>query len=305
MNLGPLSLDFMQNAYLVGTVVSIVAASVGFFVVLRGLSFAADAMAHVGFSGAAGAILLGIDPLLGLILFSLAAAAVMGALGERIRGRDVAIGIVLAFSLGLGALFLTLYTRYANEAFAILFGTIVGVSRRELLITTALTAFILVILLAIFRPLLFASVDPEVAQARGVPVRMLSIVFLMVLGVTISVSVQVVGVLLIFTLVLAPAATAEYLSDRPHVAILIAIAIALGITWAGITLAYYLTGPVSFYISALACTLYLVVRIAWPRFGRRVGRRSQAAADEAVTATAGGTAGLPEATGTEAERSAG
>ncbi len=265
MNLGPLGLDFMQNAYLVGTVVAIVAASVGFFVVLRGLAFAGHAMSHVGFAGAAGAILLGLDPLIGLLVFTLLSAAAMGALGERVRGRDVAVGIVLAFSLALGALFLTLYTRYANEAFAILFGTIVGVSRLEVLSTTLLGILTVIGLLVIFRPLLFASVDPEVAQARGVPVRALSIVFLMLVAVAVSVSVQVVGVLLIFTLLLAPAATAEHLSSRPHAAVLTAIAIGLGVTWAGITLAYYLSGPVSFYISALACSLYLAVRLALPR----------------------------------------
>jgi len=269
LKLGPLGLDFMQNAYLVGTVVAIVAASVGFFVVLRGLAFAGHAMAHVGFSGAAGALLLGIDPLLGLLVFTLLAAAAMGALGERIHGRDVAVGIVLAFSLALGALFLTLYTRYANEAFAILFGTIVGVSRVEVLTTTALGILTLVGLLAIFRPLLFASVDPEVAQARGVPVRGLSVAFLMLVAVTVSVSVQVVGVLLIFTLLLAPAATAELISSRPHAGVLTSIGIALGLTWAGITLAYYLSGPVSFYISTLACGLYLAVRVGVSRRARR------------------------------------
>jgi len=265
VTLGPLGLDFMQNAYLVGTVVAIVAASVGFFVVLRGLAFAGHAMSHVSFAGATGALLLGIDPLFGLLTFTLLAAAVMGGLGERVRGRDVAIGIVLSFSLALGALFLTLYTRYANEAFAILFGTIVGVSRAQLAVTTLLGILTLVALLVVFRPLLFASVDPEVARARGVPVRGLSILFLMLLAIAVSVAVQVVGVLLIFTLLLAPAATAEYLTSRPHSAVLTAIAIGVAATWAGITLAYYLTGPVSFYISALACGLYLAVRLGRPR----------------------------------------
>jgi zinc/manganese transport system permease protein len=206
MTWGPFGLDFMQNAYLAGTVVAVVAAAVGFFVVLRGLAFAGHALSHVGFTGAAGAILLGVHPLLGLLAFSLLAAGVMGALGERVHGRDVAIGIVLAFSLALGALFLSLYTRYANEAFAILFGTIVGVSHGEVLVTFLLGLFTLAALFAMFRPLLFASIDPEVAQARGVPVRGLSVAFLMLLAIAVSVAVQVVGVLLIFTLLLAPAA---------------------------------------------------------------------------------------------------
>src|SRR5437588_9460928 len=124
--------DFMQNALLVGTVVAVVAAAVGYFVVLRGLSFAAHALAHIGFAGATGAVLMGAPPLVGLLAFTMLGAAVMGWLGERLRGRDVAIGIVLAFALGLGALFLTLYTRFATETFAILFGTILGVSRTDL-----------------------------------------------------------------------------------------------------------------------------------------------------------------------------
>lgn len=268
MSLGPLGPDFMQNAYLVGTVVAIVAAAVGFFVVLRGLSFAGHALAHIGFSGAAGAILLGLDPLAGLLVFTLGGAAAMGALGERVRGRDVAIGIVLAFSLGLGALFLTLYTRYANEAFAILFGTILGVTRRDVVVTMGLGAVTLAALLGIFRPLLFASVDPEVAEARGVPVRLLSVAFLMLVAIAVSVAVQVVGVLLIFTLLLAPAATAEHLTTRPWSAVLVAVVLAVAVTWGGITLAYYLYGPVSFFISALACALYLGVRIFKTRAAR-------------------------------------
>ena len=182
--------DFMQNALLVGTVVAVVAAVVGYFVVLRGLSFAAHALAHVGFAGAAGAVLLGVSPLVGLLVFTLGGGIAMGLLGERLRGRDVAIGIVLSFALGLGALFLSLNTRYATEAFSILFGTILGVA-------------------VIFRPLLFASLDPEVAHARGVHVRLLSVLFLLLVAVAVSVAVQVVGVLLIFTLLVAPPATAE------------------------------------------------------------------------------------------------
>jgi len=133
----PFELEFMQNAYLAGTVIAILAATVGFFVVLRGLSFAAHALAHIGFAGATGAVLIGAPPLVGLLAFTMLGAAVMGWLGERLRGRDVAIGIVLAFALGLGALFLTLYTRYATETFAILFGTILGVSRTDLLTTVS------------------------------------------------------------------------------------------------------------------------------------------------------------------------
>src|SRR5579883_1188294 len=125
----------MQNAYAAGTIIAIVSAIVGFFVVLRGLSFAAHALSHIGFAGATGAVLLSVDPLFGLLTFTVASGLAMGLLGERVRGRDVAIGIVLAFALGMGALFLSLYTRYATQAYNILFGTILGVSREDLLAT--------------------------------------------------------------------------------------------------------------------------------------------------------------------------
>ncbi len=260
----PFALQFMQNAYLVGTVVAVLGAVVGFFVVLRGLSFAAHALSHPGFAGAMGAVLLGAPPLLGLLAFTIAGAALMGWLGERVRGRDVAVGIVLSFSLGVGALFLTLYTGNAAQGFAILFGTILGVSRGDVLATAILGVPALLGLAIMFRPLLFSSVDPEVAAARGVPVRMLSISFLVLLAIAISVAVQVVGVLLIFTLILAPAATAEYLTTRPWSAIALAIGLALFETWAGITLAFYIPWPVGFFIASIAFVLYLGARFLVP-----------------------------------------
>jgi zinc/manganese transport system permease protein len=261
MSLGPLQYDFMQNAYAAGTIVAIVSGVVGFFVVLRGLSFAAHALSHIGFAGATGAVVLNTDPLFGLLLFTVAAGLGMGALGERLRGRDVAIGIVLAFSLGLGALFLSLYTRYATEAYSILFGTILGVSRGDVLISLLLGVVVIGAIGVVYRPLLFASIDPEVATARGVPVEALGVGFLVIIAVAVAEAVQVVGVLLIFTLLIAPAATAGYLTTRPFTAIILGVALALLETWFGITLAYYTPYPVSFYISALGFALYLGARL--------------------------------------------
>jgi zinc/manganese transport system permease protein len=261
---GPLQYPFMVNAYLVGTIVSILAGIVGFFVVTRGVSFAAHALSHVGFAGAAGAVLIGIDPLTGLIVFCLAAALVMGLLGERLRGRDVAIGVVTAFSLGLGTLFLKLYTRYASEVFSILFGTILGVSVQEVAVTLVLGLLTVAALVAIYRPLLFASIDPEVAEARGVPVRALSIIFLLIVALAVAQAVQVVGVLLIFTLMVAPPATAQYLMRTPGRALLLGAAIALAETWIGITLAYYWSLPVSFFIATLSCGAYVAARLLAP-----------------------------------------
>ncbi len=266
---GPLQYDFMQNAYAAGTIVAIVSAVVGFFVVLRGLTFAAEAFSHIGFAGATGAVLLGVDPLFGLLAFTILSGLTMGILGERVRGRDVAIGIVLAFGLGLGALFLSLYTRYATQAYSILFGTILGVSADDVLISLALGALVLAVVAVLYRPLIFASIDPEVAAARGVPVEALSTAFLFVLAIAVAEAVQVVGVLLVFTLLVAPAATARHLTRRPTSAILVGLTLALAETWMGITLAYYSRFPVSFYISALGFAIYLVARLVEPRLPGR------------------------------------
>ena len=265
----PLQYDFMQNAYAAGTIVAFVSAVVGFFVVLRGLSFAAHALAHIGFAGATGAVVLAIDPLFGLLAFTMAGGLAMGALGERIRGRDVAIGIVLAFSLGLGALFLSLYTRYATQAYNILFGTILGVSTTDVEVSVGLGLLTLAAIAALFRPLVFASVDPEVAAARGVPVRRLSMLFLLILAVAVAEAVQVVGVLLVFILVVAPPATAGYLARRPTSIIGLGIVLAVLETWTGITLAYFTKYPVSFYIATLGFVLYALARLVGTRPRRR------------------------------------
>jgi zinc/manganese transport system permease protein len=265
----------MVNAYLVGTIV-------GFFVVTRGLSFAAHALSHVGFAGAAGAVLIGADPLMGLIVFCLGAALVMGLLGERLRGRDVAIGVVTAFSLGLGTLFLKLYTRYASEVISILFGTILGVSVQEVVITLILGLVTTVAVVAIYRPLLFASIDPEVAEARGVPTRALSIVFLLVVALAVAQAVQVVGVLMIFTLMVAPPATAQYLQRTPGKAVLLGAALALVETWIGITLAYYWSLPVSFFIATLSCGAYLLARLIAPSLPQERAEHPHSQAPERV-----------------------
>ncbi|HEX5414662.1 MAG TPA: metal ABC transporter permease [Chloroflexota bacterium] len=259
----------MQNAYAAGTIIAIVSGIVGFFVVLRSLSFAAHALSHIGFACATGAVVVGADPLVGLLAFTIIAGLGMGALGERLRGRDVAIGIVLAFALGLGALFLSLYTRYATQAYNILFGTILGVSRADVLVSLVLGIVVLAALSAVYRPLLFASVDPEVAAARGVPAERLGVLFLVIIAVAVAEAVQVVGVLLIFTLLVAPAATAGYLTSRPATAIALGAALAVFETWVGITLAYYTQFPVSFYISALGFALYLGARAVSARARRR------------------------------------
>jgi zinc/manganese transport system permease protein len=204
----------------------------------------------------------------------LLAALGIGTLGVRLRDRDVAIGSILAFGLGLGVLFLTLYTRYATEAFTILFGTITGVSRSEVFLLLGLGAVTLLALAAISRPLMFASVDPEVAEARGVPVRALSLGFLVILAVAVAEAIQVVGVLLVLTLLITPAASAQKLTARPAMASLLSVVIAFGCTMGGILVSLVTPYPASFYVSALSFGSYLLARALGPRL---VGARRPSA----------------------------
>lgn len=272
---------FMQHAYLAGAIVAIVAGVVGYFVVLRGLSFAGHALSHIGFAGATGAVVLAVNPIFGLLAFTVGSAVGMGILGKRIHGRDVAIGIVLAWTLGLGVLFLSLYTGYATEAYALLFGEILGISLRDVLVTLIAGVITLLAVAALYRPLLFASFDDEVAEARGVPVRFLTIAFMVILALAVSEAVQVVGVLLIFALLVTPAAIAERLTPRPARAIAISVVLALAFTWAGLFVSYYLPYPVSFFITTLAFASYVLVRLgAFMR--QQFARRPQQVAEKGL-----------------------
>lgn len=199
-----LGYDFVQNALMAGFVIAIVSGLVSRFVVARNMAFAVHALAELGFTGSAGAILIGVSPLAGLLVGTTATALFIGALGVRVRERDAVVGIVMAFGLGLGVLFLTLYQSYGTQAYAILFGTITGVSFGDVELLVALGAVTLAALAFVYRPLTFATVDPDVAEARGVPVRTLGIVFLLIMAVAVAEAVQVVGVLLILTLLIAP-----------------------------------------------------------------------------------------------------
>jgi len=248
--------ELVQNAFLAGTIVAIITAIMGYFVVLRAQAFASHALSHIGFAGATGAALLGVNPLLGMFAFTLTAAGGMGALGERVRGRDVEIGMVLSFALGLGVLFLNLYTQFSTETVNVLFGSILSVTHNDVLITLAGGTITLLILACLYRPLLFASIDPEVAQARGVPVRLLSILFLLLLAITVSEAIQIVGVLLVFALLVAPPAAAERLTRRPLAAIGLAVLLNVTFTWGGLVLAFVGHWPVSFYIAALSALSY-------------------------------------------------
>jgi zinc/manganese transport system permease protein len=251
---------FMQNAFVSGTIVAIMAAVVGYFVVLRRLAFATEALSHGGFAGATGAVLINQDVFLGLLVFTSFAGILMGLLGDRLRGRDVAIGATLAFSLALGSLFLTVSTKLAGEAVNILFGNILAISPADIRFIIIFACLTLLAIGAMYRPLLFASVDPDIAEARGLPVRGLGVAFMVLLAFAVSAAVQVVGVLLIFALLILPAATAQQLTSRPARAILYAIVIAILCVWVGLGIGFYLPYPPSFFITTLAFLSYLVTR---------------------------------------------
>ena len=259
-----LDYDFMRTAFMAGGIVAVIAGAVGFFLVLRGLTFAGHALGHIGFAGATGAVLIGVGPLWGLLAFTLAAAVAMGLLGERLRGRDVAVGIILALSLGVGVLFLYLYTTHASEATAILFGNVFGVGRDTVWSLLGLGAVSLGALALIARPLLFASLAPELAEARGVSLRLLSVLFLAVVAVAVAETAQVVGVLLVFALMVAPAAAALGLTAHLGRGVLLSVGLALVETWAGIALAYVSDWPPSFWIVSLGCGVYFASLLRLP-----------------------------------------
>ena len=255
----------MQHAFEAGTLVAIVAGIVGYFVVLRRSAFAAHALSHIGFAGAAGAVLFGVSPVLGLLLFTSVGGIGMTVLGPRASHHDVQIGTVLAFMLGLGVLFISLYSGYATEAYSILFGEILGISEMDVLVTAIASMVILCAVAVVFRPLLFASLDEDVAEAKGLRMHILGIVFMLLVALATSIAVQVVGVLLIFSLMVTPAAIAQRLAKRPWRGVLMSVIISLGATWLGLSVAFYEPYPVSFFITSIVFAFYLFVRLIYQR----------------------------------------
>ena len=251
-----LDYDFMRTAFAAGTVVAIVAGAVGYFLVLRNLAFAGHALSHVGFAGATGAVLLGVAPFWGLLIFTIAGGVGMGLLGDQLRGRDIAVGIILSLSLGLGVLFLHLYTSHATQATALLFGNVLGVSPENLQDMLVLGVITLVILTAIARPLIFATLDPELAQAKGVSLRLIAVLFLVIVAVAVAEAVQVVGILLVFALMVGPAAAALRCTTRIRTGIALSVIVGVAETGAGIALAYVTDWPPSFWITLLSALVY-------------------------------------------------
>lgn len=253
-----LDYDFMRHAFVAAGMVAILSGLVGYFLVLRGQAFAGHALSHVGFAGATGAVLIGASPLTGMLGVTVLGGVLMGLLGERVAGRDIAIGVILTMSLGLGLLFLHFFTAYATAATALLFGDVLGVDIPTIYILLGLTIISLGMLGIIARPLLFASLNPELAEAKGINLSALGLVFLGLVGLATAACAQIVGVLLVFALMIGPAATAQRLTTRISTGLILAATIALIEAWAGITLSFYTDWPASFWIAALSGGAYLV-----------------------------------------------
>ncbi|TME04196.1 MAG: metal ABC transporter permease [Chloroflexi bacterium] len=254
----------MQNAFVAGTLVALLAGAAGYFVVLRGQSFAAHMLSQVGFPGAAGAVLVHVAPVFGLVAFCVAAALGIGWVGRNVdaghRAESAAVGSILAFSLGLGLLFFRLYAGSAAGIYGFLFGTILGISDRDVQLTFVVALLGLGALAIFGRRLVFATVDPDVAEARGVNVRLLSIGFLVIVALSVAITVQIVGTLLIFALLVAPGASALQLTARPVRALALSVLLSLGFTWLGVALAYFSDLPVGFFISTVSFVAYVAIR---------------------------------------------
>src|SRR5579875_3480109 len=246
--------EFMNNAFAAAGIVAVVAGLVGYFLVMRGQTFAGHALSHIGFAGATGAGLLGLAPLWGLIGFTLAAGLFMGAMSERVSNRDVAVGVVLALALGFGLLFLHYYTAFATQATAVLFGNVLAVDAPTILTLAALGA--------IMRPLVFASLQPELAEAKGVPMRGLSTAFLALVALAVSACAQIVGVLMVFTLMVGPPAAAQRLTVRLWSGLALAAGLSLAQAWLGLAIAFYTDWPVSFCIALLSGAGYFAALAA-------------------------------------------
>jgi zinc/manganese transport system permease protein len=255
--------DFMRNAFAAAGAAAIVSGLVGYFLVLRGQTFAGHALGHIGFAGATGAVLLGIAPVWGLVGLTVAAGIGMGLMGERLSGRDVAIGVVLALALGFGLLFLHYYTAFAAQATALLFGNVLAVDRAMIATLIGLGAVTLVALAAMMRPLIFSSLQPELAEAKGVPVRFVSTAFLAIVALAVSESAQIVCILLVFALMVGPPATAQRLVTGLWSGMALSAAIALAEAWLGLAIAYDTDWPVSFCISLLSAFGYFLTRANW------------------------------------------
>jgi len=264
---------FMVSAFRAGTVVAVAAGLLGWFMVLRAQSFAGHTLAVAGFPGAAGATLAGLNPAWGFFAFCGAGAAIIAAVpraragtqGAGFSEESAAIGTVQAVALALGFLFVSLYHGFLNGINALLFGTFLGITDAQVWVLVAVAGVIVVALAAGGRQLLFASVDPDVAEARGVPVTALGVAFLLLLGFAAAEASQITGSLLVFALLVVPAATAQRLTARPAASIALSVGIALAVTWLGLAAAYYFSYPIGFFVTTFGFAAFTLAQIATRR----------------------------------------
>ena len=279
---------FMVNALRAGTIVAVLAGALGWFMVLRRQAFAGHTLAIVSFPGAAGAILIGVSATVGYFAAAVAAALVIAAvprsLGGRARsGESALIGTVQAFALAAGALFVSLYGGFLNGLTSLLFGSFLGISSSQVVALLVMAVLALAGLAAIGRPLFFASVDPDVAEARGIPVRLLSSLFVVLLGLAAAEVSQITGVLLVFALLVMPAATAQQITVRPALSLALTVLLGLATVWLGLGVAFYSIYPVGFFITTFGFAGY-VLAASWQAANGRWRRASGRDATVAVAA---------------------
>ncbi|MER5917815.1 metal ABC transporter permease [Streptomyces sp. NPDC001982] len=266
-------LTLVRNSLIAGAALGLVGGLAGVFVIMRDLPFAVHGISELSFAGASAALLMELNIVAGSIVGSLVAAGAIGVLGARARDRNSVIGILMPFGLGLGVLFLALYKGRAANKFGLLTGQIVAVDTPQMTWLLGTSALVLVVLAVIWRPLAFASADPDVAEARGVPVRALSLAFMLVLGLTVALSVQIVGALLVLTLVVTPAAAAARVTASPVLLPLLSVVFAVVSIEGGILLAMGSSIPISPYVTTISFTIYVVCRLAGRYRTRRWGVR--------------------------------
>jgi zinc/manganese transport system permease protein len=271
-----LQYPFMRNAFLAGAVAALMCGAIGWFAVLRGETYAAHTLASVAFPGASGAVYLGLPALVGYFGFAVGGAGLIAWLSpsgtSRLERNSATVGAVQAMALALGFWFVSLYRGFFSSLSGFLFGSFLGVTRADVMVLTVTAVVALTVLAVVGRPLLFASVDPQVAEAAGVPVRAVSVVYLILLGCAVAGAAQFTGVLLVLALVIVPAATAAVLTARPAVGLALSVGLALFTVWAGLAAAYFTDRPVGFCVATVGFTGYVLARAKVALRNRRLRR---------------------------------
>jgi zinc/manganese transport system permease protein len=264
--------SFMMNTWIAATAAALVASSVGFFAVMRGSAFPAHALPQGAFAGAAGASLRGVNTILGLGVFSVVGALGIGLLSDRER-HDVATALTFVLMLGIGALFLSMSVEYGPEVYALLFGEVLGVSRNDVVTIVVIGIICLLAIGMLFRPLMHSSLSGELADVQGFGARRIELAFLVILALATTMAVPVVGALLMFTLTIAPAATARLFTARPGVALGLSVLLALVIVWVAIAASYESNYPVGFFVGTIGALAYVLARVGVAVRSRRTSRR--------------------------------